>query len=114
MMPRPLPVRPSVRPPPGRRAPTGAAPREAPVVPLPVDLVLITTTSAGSVVGAGPFRSVVHRSARGRAHFVSGTSRSVCWISSMETSRKVRTLADFTKRLGRYMSQTQASPRETS
>lgn len=43
-----------------------------------------------------------------------GTSRSLCAISSIDTSRKVRTLALFTKRAGRYISQTQASPIETS
>ena len=43
-----------------------------------------------------------------------GTSRSLWAISSIETSRKVRTLALFTKRAGRYMSHTQASPMETS
>jgi hypothetical protein len=43
-----------------------------------------------------------------------GTSRSLCAISSIDTSRNVRTLALFTKRAGRYMSQTQASPMETS
>jgi hypothetical protein len=43
-----------------------------------------------------------------------GTSRSLWAISSIDTSRKVRTLALFTKRAGRYMSQTQASPMETS
>ena len=43
-----------------------------------------------------------------------GTSRSLCAISSMETSRKVSTFALFTKRAGRYMSHTQASPIDTS
>jgi hypothetical protein len=43
-----------------------------------------------------------------------GTSRSLWAISSIDTSRKVRTLALFTKRAGRYISQTQASPMETS
>src|SRR5690606_24166188 len=46
----------------------------------------------------------------GRGYLSSGTWKSECAISSMETSRKVRTLADFTKRAGRYMSHTQASP----
>ena len=43
-----------------------------------------------------------------------GTWRSLWVISSMETSRKVSTLALFTNLAGRYMSQTQASPIETS
>ncbi len=43
-----------------------------------------------------------------------GTCRSLCAISSIETSRKVSTLALFTNRAGRYMSHTQASPMDTS
>gem|GEM_PF-5464579 len=43
-----------------------------------------------------------------------GISRSLCTISSMETSRKVSTLALLTNRDGRYMSQTQASAIDTS
>jgi hypothetical protein len=43
-----------------------------------------------------------------------GTCRSLWAISSIETSRKVSTLALFTNRAGRYMSQTQASAIETS
>ena len=43
-----------------------------------------------------------------------GTWRSLWAISSMETSRKVSTLALLTKRAGRYMSHTQASPIDTS
>ena len=45
---------------------------------------------------------------------LSGTFNSLCAISSIDTSRKVSTLALFTKRAGRYMSQTQASPMDTS
>lgn len=44
----------------------------------------------------------------------SGISSSRCWISSMDTSRKVSTLADLTNLAGRYMSHTQASPIDTS
>jgi hypothetical protein len=54
------------------------------------------------------------RRLRSNAYDGLGTSRSLCAISSIDTSRKVRTLALFTKRAGRYMSQTQASPMETS
>jgi hypothetical protein len=43
-----------------------------------------------------------------------GTWRSLWAISSMDTSRKVSTLALLTNRAGRYMSQTQASPMLTS
>ena len=45
---------------------------------------------------------------------LSGTCSSECAISSIETSRKVSTFADFTNRAGRYMSHTQASPIDTS
>jgi hypothetical protein len=51
---------------------------------------------------------------RSNAYDGLGTSRSLCAISSIDTSRNVRTLALFTKRAGRYMSQTQASPIDTS
>ncbi len=44
----------------------------------------------------------------------SGTRNSEWAISSIETSRNVSTFADFTNRAGRYMSQTQASPIDTS
>lgn len=43
-----------------------------------------------------------------------GTWRSECAISSMDTSRNVSTFALLTKRAGRYMSHTQASPMDTS
>ena len=49
-----------------------------------------------------------------QGQFWSGTEKSEWAISSMETSRKVRTFALLTKRAGRYMSHTQASPMETS
>ena len=63
---------------------------------------MTTTPGPGMAVGSRP------------AQRLSGTFSSLCAISSMETSRKVSTLALFTNRAGRYMSQTQASPIETS
>lgn len=64
----------------------------------------------------GRWRARVPRSASGCGpdQVRSGTCSSAWAISSIETSLKVRILADFTNRTGRYMSQIQASPRVTS
>ena len=62
----------------------------------------------------GPTRHHADRQYERSGQVGLGTSRSLCAISSMETSRKVSTLALFTNRAGRYMSQTQASAIDTS
>lgn len=74
------------------------------------------STGSGSGV-SGPFDRLRERNAAQGAEpqgTFFGTWRSLWVISSMETSRKVSTLALLTNRAGRYMSQTQASPIETS
>src|SRR5215207_4458617 len=70
------------------------------------------TANAGKSEGRQELPGRLRRSPPNQLGF--GTSRSLWAISSIDTSRKVRTLALFTKRAGRYMSQTQASPMETS
>ncbi len=98
---------------------------------LPVRRALLSTgalvLSGGSPVLSGPrqvlsgrlrsalsgARSVACPLTRG-AYLLSGTCSSEWAISSMDTSRKVSTFADFTNRAGRYMSHTQASPMDTS
>ncbi len=78
-----------------------------------IDLATADSEVAADDLGATP-RQEVRGDTLTPSRQLRGQILVGCSISSMLMSRKVSTLTCFTKRAGRYMSHTQASPRSSS